>query len=121
MNCVFELIGKYGMIIPVIMMFVIGCDQPRPGYVPPPPPKPTVVVELSESSSKNSITIYFKNHKQDRNEAGNLSGPQWIVLNNIEDLNAYKKEIEFLSKRIDETIEKMTIHEDPDGQKTTSP
>lgn len=102
----------------VLILFVHGCEpapQPQPTVpvekpAPPPPPKPTVKVEQLETLKKNTVVVRYLHHEYDRGEL-------YVVLKTSEDLLAYKSQIEFLLKRLEDSQQKMLINED--GQETT--
>lgn len=115
----FRITGVSFVTILSVVAIITGCQPPKPRPAPPPPPKPTIKVEQSETNTTNSLSVYYLNHSQAINWNNNSIGNPYVTLDNIEEVLAYKKEVEFLSKALDEAERKMTIHED--GPKTTSP
>lgn len=89
-----------------------GCEVP----VAPPPPKPTIMVEQFETNESSSLKVSYVNHYWSTSEQPH------IIINNLDELNHYRKEVEFLMKRLDEAEQKMNIREPeaPVDQKTPS-
>lgn len=117
----FRITGVSFLTILSVAAMIQGCkpleNGPRPA--PPPPPKPTIKIEQSETNTENSLSVYYLNHEQVINWQNNRVGNPYVNLTNIEEVLAYKKEVEFLIKALDEAERKMTVHEDQ--PKTTSP
>jgi hypothetical protein len=102
-----------------IIAMVSGCEDPNAVKpVPPPPPKPTIVIQASETSQSNSLTVTFLNHQRDF-LGNNQYSELYVHLKNVEQIREYKEQAEFLLKSLEEAERKMTIHED--NTKTTSP
>ena len=124
---------KYEIPIQFVLLLVwfifIGCDNDvkTTGIRPtPPPPKPTIRIDQVETNLNNSISVWYINHNINvsrRNDSVDpVIGIPHVVLNDIEQIQLYKKEVQFLLKRLEEVEEKMTISETgTNGPKTTSP
>ena len=87
------------VIIGILMPLIHGCVTPSP------PPIPTIAVEEYDSASSTSVTISFHGtYKHD-------GAPPYVELNNVEEVQAYMQEVEFLLSRLEETERRMNIHE----------
>lgn len=114
---------KYTFMFCVVTIFgllTIGCADPdRPKVVPPPPPQPKIKVEQYETDATNALSVYYLNHSREVDFQRNFVGNPYVNLNNIEQVRAYKKQVEFLLKSLEDAERKMNTHED--GQEATSP
>ena len=110
----FRLSGILFLFVVSVVAMISGCEPqsrtPRPA--PPPPPKPVIIVESSDSQQQTAITVYYKSHTQIRNIDGSSWGLPHVVLDTPEKIQHYRKEVEFLSRSLEEAERKMTIHED---------
>lgn len=99
-----------------------GCGDPPSRPTPPPPSMPTIKVEQQETNQNTTLVVIYLNHERDSYGNGRYSEP-YVKINKLDNLRAYKKEVEFLLSRIDDTEKKMLIHEDglSNGQETTTP
>jgi hypothetical protein len=86
------------------LLVVAGCAQ-KVQPPPPPPPMPSIEVEEHETNGGVMIRVIYLNHNSYNNVAN-------VSLEKLDSLRNYKKEVEFLLKRIEETEQKMSIHED---------
>jgi len=89
------------LILIAACLAVAGCKQ-EPA---PPPPKPSIEVEMTDNTEWTGMTVYFRHHT-----VGQQTGP-YVTLNTPQDIQDYKKQVEFLLKRLDEAETKMNIHE----------
>jgi hypothetical protein len=83
------------------------------GCEPEPIPDPVIRVEVTETQEWTGATIYFDNHY-----AEGMTSPQTfcIILNSPEDIVVYRKQVDFLSARLEEAETRMNVHEPPHGQ-----
>ena len=86
-------------VIVCILSMVSGCTK-KSQYVPS-----TISVQEYDSSSHTSVTIQFINTYRPQNS------PPYVELRTVEDVTAYKQEVEFLLNRLDEAEQRMNVHE----------
>ena len=114
----FRLTGISFAYLVMFSALISGCQSKNSKkYVKP---QPKIRIDRSETNSYNSVRVSFENHEWDRGE-GWIGNPH-ADLNNLKEVQAYKKEVEFLLKELEQAEQKMEIHEDkPNGPQTTSP
>lgn len=99
-----EIVARIIMLLAIMCMlgvvFSTGCGAQK-GSGPP-----TITINEEDSSDWTTVTITYNNHQRDQH------GPSYIILETPEELQAYKKEVEFLLDRLDETERRMNIHTD---------
>lgn len=87
----------------LIAAIFLGCADET--TAPPPPPKPTIKVELNEVGQVMVSFIHMKG-TTDKYEYHSE-----VELHTLADLRAYKKQVDFLVKQLDEAERQMEIHE----------
>lgn len=70
-----------------------------------PPPPPTIEVERVDTTDWAGVTVRYRSHCIDQ------GGRVWVTLGTPEEVEAYKKQVEFLLSRLDETRTRMNVHE----------
>ncbi len=97
-----------------LLVVIEGCDevpqqltQPSPvvKVVLPPPQMPTIKVEIFDTSKEVELRVLYVNHFQ------NEKYYDYAILKTIEDLKAYRKEVDFLVQQLDEVEKRMKTHE----------
>jgi hypothetical protein len=79
-----------------------GCNRPSE-----PLPPPTIEVQRTDTTEAAGITVMFRSHSI------NEQRKCWVTLNSPEEIEQYKKQVEFLLSRLDETLTRMNVHEQP--------
>lgn len=90
----------------VVVFSMSGCipDKPPPPP-PPPPPKPIVKVEREESNESVKVTVRYLNHRRYSNEEF------YNTIETPEELNRYRKELQFALDQLDDASTRMQVHE----------
>ena len=83
------------------LLTMVGCNQPKPK----PPPAPSISVEEIDTTEYTGVTVYYKYHSRPQNSA------PYVTLNSPEEIQEYRKQVEFLLKRLDEAEGRMNVHE----------
>lgn len=103
-------IFRYGGILTIttlsVLIIIAGCQNVPRGAFSPPPPKPSIFIERGETVTGNaSITISYKWHtvREGQNP--------YVFLNTLEQIQNYKKEVDFLASQLDEVEQRMQVHE----------
>lgn len=103
---------KRKLLLQLSVVAFLGCESQNKT----PPHHPTIKVEQTETDTMNTVSVYYSHHDRCQFEFNEES---CVHLNSIEEILAYKKQVEFLLKTLDEAERKMTVHEDT--PKTNSP
>lgn len=94
---------KYMIVLSfLLVLLVLGCDT-----ISPPPP--AIEVEINDNTDVTTVTVVYKYHHGRDYPAASFETP--------EEVEAYKKQVEFLLKRLDEAQVRMNVHE-PEIERT---
>jgi len=104
----------------LVFLGMLGCES-SPPTPPPPPPKPTIRVERQEDVNGVVLIIWYDDHHRDHLGNHNYTGPYArFCVSNKEELQEYKRQLEFLLSQIEEVEKRMTVHE-PEGPTASVP
>lgn len=92
-------------LILVLLIFCIGCPKPAPKPTPPPPPAPLIQCDLYENVDGIEIKVNYFYHYNNNKAWVNVD------LKNLEEVQKYKKQVEFLLTQLEDFEKRMTIHE----------
>ena len=84
------------------MLCISGCEE-----VIPPPPIPKIEVEAHDTTEQSGVTVKYYDHHTHGN-------PTTVTLNSPEEVEEYKKQVEFLLKQLEDAERKMAIKADTD-------
>lgn len=68
-------------------------------------PPPAIEVQRLDTASNTGMTVYFRHFPRDQN------GHTYVQLNSPEEIAAFREQIEFLIKRLEEGDVRMNVHE----------
>ncbi len=99
----------------ILALIFLGCESKKtgPAATATAPPKPTIKVELNEVGQAK---VRFPDHVQrifrDSGRYNNYYDYVAVIeLSSLKDLRAYKKQVDFLMKQLEEAEKQMEIHE----------
>jgi len=92
----------------LLLIIIVGCSEAKPSK-PTPVPQPEILVISKESTENNvSVTVKYFNH---------LYGDDchcFVTISNHEQLDDYKRKIEFLLNQLEQIDKRMQINESVD-------
>lgn len=86
-------------ILAFTILCFVGCNSS-----PPIPPK--IEVTGHDTTEFSGITVQYKHHHRGQN-----NGPAYIELNSPEEIESYKKQVQFLLNQLEDAQRKMNTHE----------
>lgn len=90
-----------------ILVFACGCASEKSKEETKKRNAPAVQVTRSDRQDGSTLMIIFSNHNWDGRQYGEFS----VTFTNPEDLERYKKEIQFMLLRIEEAERQMSVVE----------
>ena len=89
------------LMIAGLLAVLAGCGPADPNYKPPPPPQPEIRVERIESPAGITVKVEYGHH----------SSTSYVKLDTLQKLQAYRKQVEFLSTQLEEAEKRMAVRE----------
>lgn len=83
----------------LLVVLFVGCESKK--IFPP----PTIEVQRLDTASNTGMTVYFRHFLRDSN------GTTYVQLDSPEEIAAFREQVDFLIKRLEEGDVRMNVHE----------